>query len=543
MHPYYLIVAFLFSFCSTSFSQYISEIAKPDKSTPAITDTTLARVKYAKTIKPEDIKKHLEILASDEYEGRETGEEGNDRAAQYIADYFEKLGLPKLNKELEYFQPIQFTSAGWEDTEIKVNGKRFKHLWDYLAYPTSWENIPEFKAEEVVYAGYGIDDPRYNDYKNLDVNGKVVMINMGEPVDKDSVSYITGTKEMSEWNMGIMTKLKLAQAKGAKLVLVISQDLKEFLMQNRKYVLGPNLRLGDLSSMEKTLPNHAYISTSLAEKIIGKQFKKVAKARKKLLKKGKNRTFVLPAKIDAKFGNYMDLIEGFNVMGYVEGGDKKEEIVVVSAHFDHLGKRGDDIFNGADDNGSGTSTLLDIAEAYVKAKEDGNGPRRSILFLLVTGEEKGLLGSQYFVENPVFPLENIVANVNVDMIGRVDEAHKEDPNYVYVIGSDRLSTDLHKINKAANDNYTKLTLDYTYNSEEDPNRFYYRSDHYNFAVKGIPAIFYFSGVHDDYHRPTDTPEKIRFNKVATIGELIYHTIWDLANQDKRIAVDVEVLKD
>ena len=158
--------------------------------------------------------------------------------------------------------------------------------------------------------------------------------------------------------------------------------------------------------------------------------------------------------------------------------------------------------------------------------------------MLVTGEEKGLLGSQYYVEYPLFPLEQTVANVNVDMVGRVDEKYADNPNYIYVIGSDRLSTELHEINENANKNYTNLVLDYTYNAEDDPNRYYYRSDHYNFAERGIPAIFYFNGTHADYHRATDTVEKINFEKMAKIGQLIFHTTWELANREKRIVVDV-----
>ena len=157
--------------------------------------------------------------------------------------------------------------------------------------------------------------------------------------------------------------------------------------------------------------------------------------------------------------------------------------------------------------------------------------------MLVTGEEKGLLGSQYYSEHPLFPLDKTVADVNIDMIGRIDD-HHPDSNYTYVIGSDRLSTELHEINETVNKKYTHLNLDYTYNRDDDPNRFYYRSDHYNFAKKGIPSIFYFSGVHDDYHRPSDTPDKIMFGKAETIARLAFHTAWELANRDERIKFDV-----
>ena len=236
----------------------------------------------------------------------------------------------------------------------------------------------------------------------------------------------------------------------------------------------------------------------------------------------------------------MTTLKGNNVAGMVKGNEKPEEVIVVSAHYDHLGKRGDDIYNGADDNGSGTSTVLELAEAFALAKEQGLRTKRSVLFLLVTGEEKGLLGSKYYSENPLFPIENTIANVNVDMVGRVDSKYQDNPDYIYVIGSDRLSSDLHQVNESMNQKYCNLTLDYTYNSESDPNRYYYRSDHYNFAKKGVPAIFYFNGTHADYHRHTDTVEKINFEKMEKVGKLIFHTIWELADREERIVVDGEI---
>ena len=234
----------------------------------------------------------------------------------------------------------------------------------------------------------------------------------------------------------------------------------------------------------------------------------------------------------------MDVLQQGGTSLFFSPADLKDEVIIVTAHYDHLGKKGDSVYNGADDNGSGTSTVLEISEAFAKAKEQGQGPRRSVLFMLVSGEEKGLLGSQYYAENPIFPLANTVANVNVDMVGRVDNKHKDNPDYIYVIGADRLSTALHEINETANATYCDLELDYTYNERDDPNRYYYRSDHYNFAEKGIPAIFYFNGTHKDYHKITDTVDKINFEKMAKVAKLIFHTTWELANRDERIKVDV-----
>ena len=211
--------------------------------------------------------------------------------------------------------------------------------------------------------------------------------------------------------------------------------------------------------------------------------------------------------------------------------------MVISAHYDHLGDHDGEIYYGADDNGSGSASLLNMLAAFKKMSDEGYGPKRSVLFVWMTGEESGLLGSEYYVNYPIFPLQNTVCNLNIDMIGRHDKQHNDgsDP-YVYVIGSDKLSSDLHKLNeKAALGSSVKL--DYTFNDENDPNRFYYRSDHYNFAKKGIPVIFYFSGVHDDYHKPTDVVEKIEFEKMAEIVKLVYRTAYEVANAPERIRVD------
>ena len=268
----------------------------------------------------------------------------------------------------------------------------------------------------------------------------------------------------------------------------------------RKEIINRKLELGRGELPEENYANNCFISSTLAKTIIGDAYQDLVKSRKKIQKKGKPRNLTFACDLEMIQRKNIRKIEGENVLGYVEGTDPdlRDEVIIVTAHYDHLGKKGESVYNGADDNGSGTSTVLEISEAFAKAKEQGQGPRRSVLFMLVSGEEKGLLGSQYYAENPIFPLANTVANVNVDMVGRVDNKHKDNPDYIYVIGADRLSTALHEINETANATYCDLELDYTYNERDDPNRYYYRSDHYNFAEKGIPAIFYFNGTHKDY---------------------------------------------
>ena len=226
-----------------------------------------------------------------------------------------------------------------------------------------------------------------------------------------------------------------------------------------------------------------------------------------------------------------------NVVAFIKGTEKPDEIVVLSAHLDHEGIKDGKIYNGADDDGSGTVAILEIAEAFKMAAKNGKGPKRSILFLHVTGEEKGLLGSKYYTQNPIFPLANTVCNLNIDMIGRIDDRHKDNPNFVYLIGSDKLSMDLHNLSEEMNKKYMNIDLDYKYNDENDPNRFYYRSDHYNFAKHNIPIIFYFNGTHADYHKPTDTPDKINYELLENRTRLVFYTAWEVANREARITAD------
>jgi hypothetical protein len=226
-----------------------------------------------------------------------------------------------------------------------------------------------------------------------------------------------------------------------------------------------------------------------------------------------------------------------NIWAYIEGSEKPDEVLVISAHYDHLGIKNGEVFNGADDDGSGTVALLEIAQAFSKAKKEGHGPKRSILFLHVTGEEHGLHGSRFYSENPLFPLANTITDINIDMIGRHDELHNDSSNYVYLIGSDYLSTDLYNICEAANKNYVNLFIDYKFNERTDPNRFYYRSDHYNFAKNGVPSVFLFNGVHADYHKATDEVSKIEFDALAKRTQLAFAIAWELANRENRPVVD------
>ncbi|MBL7815785.1 MAG: M28 family peptidase [Saprospiraceae bacterium] len=497
---------------------------------------------FAETINTNDLRVHETILTSDSLGGRETGTEGNLKAARYIAAQFEKLGLPKVGDNQTYFQRMVYTNDGWNNIALKVNDHTYRHQFNFYALPYLNPMLEgnKIEASEVVFLGYGIDHARYSDYKKANVKGKVILINMGEPMAQDSTFVISKTQTASNWSK-IEAKLAIAYQKGVKAVLFIDPKMAESLQANRRN-FSRNLT-GDVVLPDGKMVNSAFISPDIAKEIIGKNTEGYAKAREKCAA-GKPRSLTLPCELTLKMDKFFKQLIGNNVMGFIEGSDPvlKNEIVIVSAHYDHLGTRGEQIYHGADDNGSGTSSVLEIAQALVEAKRQGKGTRRSVLCLLMTGEEKGLLGSKYYVTYPVFPLDKTVADVNIDMVGRVDEKYEKlgNPNYIYVIGADKLSQDLHDINEKVNAKYTKLTLDYTYNDENDPNRYYYRSDHYNFAEHGVPAIFYFNGTHDDYHQPTDTIDKINFDKMAKIVKLAFFTATEIANRDERLRITKKV---
>lgn len=506
-------------------------------------------IKYSKTITKEDLSRHLHILASDEYEGRETGMEGQKKAAKYISEHFAIIGIPPLPSAVEtdsnYYQEFPLVLQSPYGTSIYVNNIKYEFLKDF--YYFSGFNDTNIVKRNVVFLGYGINDNNYNDYKNVDVSGKIVLIFNGESYNKDSISYITirsspseapCSPSPSEWSKNWRKKVQTAKEKNVLALLIIVDDFEKKIESVRNYVEKSSMKLEGKNS-SKRIPNF-YISTEMANTMLSAAKGKVdaINLKKKIDKKGEPVSFNVKTDIVIDVNRDFEKITSENVLGYIEGSDLKDELLVLTAHYDHLGRDGEKIYNGADDDGSGTVAIMELAEAFAMAKKGGHGPRRSILFMAVAGEEKGLLGSRYYTENPVFPLENTIANLNIDMIGRLDSVHRDKPDYVYLIGTDRLSTELHNISEEANEKYTNLEIDYTFNATDDPNRFYYRSDHYNFAKKNIPVIFYFNGVHKDYHRATDTVDKINFYKMEKITRLVFFTAWELVNRDERITVDV-----
>ncbi|CAN5367107.1 hypothetical protein BH10BAC1_BH10BAC1_02210 [soil metagenome] len=489
-------------------------------------DTTAIR--YSKIISASVLKINLTVLASDAFEGRETGKEGQKKAAEYIQTQFKSYGIPPY-KDNSYYQEYPLNMIMPEPAEITINEKMFIGNKDYYNFSGFGEQGIDGKS--VLFLGYGIEESNYNDYNNVAVEGKVVMILAGEPYGADGNSLISGKSAATLWTTYSKTKTEKAKEKGVAALLIVVDDVEKGVRDNKHRLESPSLKL-ELSKKEMPI---IFISREMANNILRKQtieknISKISITRKPLKIKAKTN-------LSLKIKNTVQKIQAENVLAYVEGSDLKEELIVITAHYDHLGKDGDVVFNGADDDGSGTVAVINLAQAFAQAKKEGHGPRRSMLFMTVSGEEKGLLGSAYYAANPVFPLANTVCDLNIDMIGRQDEKHKNNPNYIYLIGSDKLSSQLHSISEQANKMYSNLELDYTFNDEKDKNRFYYRSDHYNFAKKGIPVIFYFNGVHADYHKETDEVEKINFEKMEKITRLVFFTAWELANRDARIVVD------
>jgi Zn-dependent M28 family amino/carboxypeptidase len=466
---------------STTYS-FAQKAAKPDA--------------YAKTITAADAKKHLYILASAEMEGRETGTEGQRKAAAYIENYFQQLGLQPgtSNGYQQYYKLFQDSLLS---AAVEVNGKAYELDKDFSASANNTQAT--LKLSEVIVLGAKATDS----LAGADLAGRLVLI--------------VGTPTGALYNQ--------LSKKGPAAILTIA-NFPPSRPASRKG------RQGIYAFRTAVTPQQYSISESLAQAIAGTAYDAV-KANNNAVRSAKAEVLLETKKASTH-------LPASNVVGILPGTDLKDEYVAISAHYDHVGIINGQIHYGADDDGSGTVGVMEIAEAFVKAKKEGKGPRRTIIFLAVSGEEKGLLGSEYYGNNPLFPMEKTTVNLNIDMIGRSDPDRKtgDSTNYVYVVGDDKISSDLKPISEGQNNKYTKMELDYKYNDPNDPNRIYYRSDHYNFAKHGVPIIFYYDGMlRPDYHRPTDTPDKVNYNLLQKRAQLVFYTAWEMANRNDMLKRD------
>ncbi len=460
--------------------------------------------KFASTITSKALKDKLSVIAGADMEGRETATEGQRRAAAYIEAYFKKLKLqPGDSGKYQMVYPV------WQDSvtsaSFTVNNNTFSFAADFSV---SGSNIPQgnFSINNIVFAGKGIKDSTHNDYDNLNTKQQWIMI--------------TATPEEEKSFRNFLRKINTATQTGATGVLVVSEN---FPKGKSVYKARMSLRPATESKAAPVL----FVSKKLAEALLSSSID--------------SNTMHKDYATNAQFSisKTTNPLQSTNVIGVMQGTDKKSEYVFITGHYDHLGKQDSVIYYGADDDGSGTTSVLQIAEAFAKARDKGHKPRRTIVFMTVSGEEKGLWGSEYYTNHPLFNLDSTSVDLNIDMVGRIDpeRTYGDSTNYVYTIGEDKLSSDLMTISDSINNTYAHLELDRKYNDPKDPNRFYYRSDHYNFASKGVPIIFYFNGTHADYHKPTDTVDKINFDVMAKRVQFVFYTAWEMVNRDAMLKRD------
>ncbi|GAB2872714.1 hypothetical protein GCM10027044_38880 [Hymenobacter ruber] len=525
-----------------------TEVATAPTPAAAPTDWSLP---YAASITPDGLKADLSVLASDAYEGRETGKKGQKMAADYIAKAFAADGLagPVAGSDNPYLQHFDMNRSVLDapaSTQV-VGGKTYHGSTDFYAFATD-DTFAKPLPVQPVFIGYSIKEDKYSDFAGTpDYKGKDVILLLGEPLNVQGKSLLGTDGKPSAYAQTNMKALEARQAavfplQARSIIMVmptaeafaqVPANFGELIRQERLSFVGGKPRHG---------LNVMMVSPELGARLLGTTPKGLDQYRKAVAKAGKAiASPFTPPTATVQLVQKSDVFTTENVLGYLEGSDKKDEVLVVSAHYDHLGIKDGVVFNGADDDGSGTVSVLAMARAFAQAKKDGHGPRRSLLFLANTGEEEGLLGSKYYTDHPVFPLENTVTDLNIDMVGRVDSAHVGKGDYVYLVGDDRLSAELHTVSEAANQQYNPVALDYKFNDPNDPERIYYRSDHYNFAKHNIPVIFYTSGEHADYHKATDDVDKIDFPAMTRRDQLIFHTAWALAQRDTRVALKPEFL--
>jgi Peptidase family M28 len=505
--------------------------------------TTPGQFGNVEAITAAQMKEWLNVIASDEMEGRDTPSRGLDMAAKFIADHLSKWGVRPGGSNGTYFQKFSLTSRRVlpEQTAASVNGQSFKLGVDFIA-----DQFPGRASGRIVYVGHGhiIRSKDIDAYRGVNVKDKILLAVQGYPRGVTYSQDIIGKKEGEDFH----TPETYARAHGARGVIYIPSSSTLMFWQNRhKTFLSPSKM-----TPEKPQTNVPviYASEKMIKAILEGEKLDYETIRKQVSDDALGDAFDLsPAKqVNFNVNAKVESATTQNVVGIIEGIDHylRKEYVAVGAHYDHIGMRpnaeGDRIFNGADDDGSGTVATMAIAEALAKSKLR---PKRSILLVWHAGEEKGLWGSEFFTKYPPVPINEIVAQLNIDMIGRSkkegddkpENVNLTGPNGLYIIGSKMMSDDLGNLSEEVNNSYLKLDFNYKYDDPDDPERFFYRSDHYNYAQKGVPIIFYFSGVHEDYHMPGDHADKIDYEKLEKVTRTIFATMWKLANAPTRPKVN------
>jgi len=496
---------------------------------PALDDPDLVG-RYQATITPAELAGHLYVYADDFLAGRETGEPGQRFAARYLAGQYATMGIAPKGSGADngnlgldpYLQPFALEQSSLQRLTATVTRGGETVLTHVLAPDAlgdvhlvpAYGQVEGAAAGPVVYVGEG------SALGGLELGGAYAIMTPG--ADQGATR----------------AALAAAGAAGVRAILLASAPTADALQRPAAGAFeAGRLSLPAVDGADDDGGGLPPILLTSRETVDALMTAAGIEAGGDTYPTGDTG---LALAVNAEYETQTVMSE--NVVAFIEGSDLRDEFVVVSAHLDHVGDDGDGedaIYNGADDDGSGTVTILEIAEAFQAAKENGHGPRRSILFLHVSGEEKGLLGSEYYADRePLVPIENTVTNLNIDMIGRYDpERGFDTTDYVYIIGGDLISQDLSDWNAAVNSaTGTDLFLSDRFNSPDDPNQFFRRSDHWNFGKYDVPFIFYFTGTHEDYHGVGDHADKIDYERMARIGRLIFGTAWEVANRDERPAV-------
>jgi hypothetical protein len=502
------------------------------------------------------LRDYLTFIAADEMEGRDTPSRGLDTAAKFIAFNLSRLGLKPAGDNGTYFQRIALHrhKIDGELSRAEVGGQTFKFGDDFLAGQTPANmRLPVSASGQLVYVGNGwmIKSKNMDAYKGVDVKDKIMVVSGSGFPNGVTRGDLGGTRGV-DW----ADPQTSAQMRGAKGIIIMPgfQNLA-FWDRIRRNATERGQIAVEKFQTETSEPQVPTIIASLG--MLNALFRGESQSASGLFNHAvagdASTAFDLAASKKASFtlSGQIETVNTQNVVAVLEGSDPalRNEYVALGAHYDHVGTgapvAGDNIYNGADDDGSGTTALLAIADALAHAAAR---PKRSILFVWHCGEEKGLWGSRYFTEHPTVALERVVAQLNIDMIGRSKKegdtslvnAALSGPNEIYVIGSKMMSTELGELSERVNNSYLKLNFNYRYDDPRDPERFFFRSDHINYARKGIPIIFYFDGVHEDYHQPGDSVDKIDFEKMQKVTRTIFMTMWELANAPNRPRVDKQL---
>lgn len=476
------------------------------------------------------LKSNLEFLASDELEGREATKNGARVAAQYIASQLKQYGIKPFGDDGTYFQNFKLNrTLIKKDSKLQLvdsqNDREIFNIGESFAVYSAGDSSMAHAGTDIIFVGFGITDSTYDydDYAGLDVTGKTVVFISGEPEIEGDSLFFEGAQP-TKWSVS-KPKRALALEKGAAgAILILNMKWLKRWDRLNKYMGSEKFSLTE--KKEGNIPS-ILLDSLLAKKMFGydkKYTQLLIDLKEGLFKAGD----ILPFTIKWDINFISDMADARNVVGIIEGMDQslEKELVTVGAHYDHLGVKGRQVYNGADDNGSGTVAILESARQIAALKSN----RRPIVFIFHTAEEKGLLGA-YYLTNNFARFDDIIVNINMDMVGR------EHIDSIFVVGSGKLSSEFFNIVETANKETANFVFDYTLDDENHPLRIYYRSDHWAYAKKGVPVVFLTDQHKEDYHKPTDDVEKINFEKINKVARLTTQIALKVANLDHKLIID------